>query len=919
MTPERWRQIEDLYSSIRSLPARERTPLLERADPELRAKVEAMLADGGSALNHSAWAAHPSLFETGTMATAGAQFGPYKVEDEIGAGGMGRVFRAIDTRLGRYVALKTCRAEFSDRFRREAQAIATLNHPNVCAVYDVGPNYLVMELCEGETLAVRIKRGKLSLEDSLKYGSQVAAALSAAHAKGIIHRDMKPANIMLTKQGAKVLDFGLAKSESDDTLTQANVVMGTPAYMAPEQREGKPTDHRTDIYSLGLVLGEMATGKRPPQASFAGLPSQFAHLVERCLAPEPDDRWQSASDIRKELEWIAVIPANPSSDAAPVSRHVARLQWLAASLVLAAATFGLARHTGASRPLSSSSIPSQFVLTLDTFSSDDGFQGGPQPSPDGRFMAFPGEDTTRKTSLWIRPVDSVEAHSIPGTDGAQSVFWSPDSHWIGFYADGKVKKVSPAGGPAQAIATLPGGFQEPTWGSHGDILYRRSNREPLSRISDSGGSPVQVTHLDKERTENSHRGQQFLPDGRRFLFVARCGNRAMNALYLGSLDTGKTKRLMLIDSRAVPIALSSTEEMIVYQKDGALVSKKLDLDREEVAGEPAVVLDHVAYNQTSLGLGFHSSADGAFSVLEPLGAQLSELAWYSRSGVRQATLDEPSPTRIQIRMSPDGSRIAYSAADPQTGNRDLFTMDLARGIVTRLTNNVANDWYPVWSPDGKKILFGSDRDGPAIPSFLKEATGIDAPETSISPGLNPEDWSRDGRWIGGFDASGLWIAEAKPGAKPVNLVHLPQGRAEGLRFSPDGKWIAYVSSESGVPEIYVRGFKDGRAAPESIQISRGGGDFPIWSPDAAELFFVTRDSTLHSIQTQELGRRAVSEPLLLFRMCESTSLASPPLRFGSYSHPYDTHDGKRFVVSCAADSLNRFTVLLNWPFGATKR
>ena len=925
---DRWQQIEKLYEAAAVLPPGQRHAVLSGAHADIRKEVERMLGDVTGFLDVQV----PGLgslkdldsthIAPGNAPIApGANLGPYRIEAAIGQGGMGQVFRAIDTRLNRTVAIKTSLTPFDPRFQREARAIATLNHPNICTLYDVGPNYLVMELCEGQTLDSRIKRGKLPIEETLRTGSQIAAALAAAHAKGIIHRDLKPANIICTKQGAKVLDFGLAKSDSDATLTQTNAVMGTPAYMAPEQREGKETDHRTDIYALGLVLAEMATGKRPAQTglgSLASLPAQFTHVVERCLAQEAEDRWQSASDIRKELEWLA---AKPIDAAAPEPTRFSRFRWIAAVLTLAAAGSSLTYYTWTRVPPPSPlPVPNQVTLSFDSLLDPDQFSGGPRPSPDGRFLAFVSKGAGGKGILCVRPMNATAVRTILGAEGLGSIFWSPDSRWIGFFVGGNLKKVSPDGGPPQSIATISTSMQEPVWGSRGDILYRPSNREPLFRISDTGGSPVPVTKLDKERSENSHRGQQFLPDGRRFLFVARCGDSSNNALYLGSLDTGKVKRLMPIDSRAVYINQGSAASgLIVYHRDGALVSRQFDTDRDELLGDPFTVFEHVAHNPIGMSLGFRSSNDGALAVLDPLGGSMKELAWYSRSGIRQSSVGEPSSSRVHARISPDGSRMVYASMDPKTGNRDLFIMDAARGIPARITQNAANDWLPVWSPDGQKLLFGSDRNGgPVVLTFLKSATNIDAPEIAMGSGPNPEDWSRDGRWMGGFEGHDLWIAEAKPGAKVRKLVRNPQGGAMGLRFSPDGAWITYVSSETGVPEVFVRAFKDGIASMESSQISRGGGDFPIWSPDGTELFFVSHDSILWSYRTRQLGQPASPEPTLLFHLCESTSLGNPPLRSYTYSTPYDTHDGKRFLVSCALAPSNEFTILLNWPFTTRK-
>ncbi|PYS36083.1 MAG: hypothetical protein DMG14_25515, partial [Acidobacteria bacterium] len=493
MTPERWRQIEELYHA-----ARERgRDVLVSADPEVRSEVERLLQQESS----GATTVEPLV--------PGTHLGPYRIEAQLGAGGMGKVFRAIDTRLGRAVAIKTCLEQFSERFHREALAISALNHPHICTLYDIGPNYLVMELVEGETLAARLKRGKLSIEQTIQYGSQIADALAAAHAKGIIHRDLKPGNIMLTKTGIKVLDFGLAKSPQDESLTASHLVMGTPAYMAPEQREGRTCDERTDIFALGLVLQEMTAAKLDI------LPPQLAHVIERCVASDPDSRWHAAADLKLELEWIAKRAA--SSEVPKDRSH--RWTWIAGALtilVLGIVAWNLLRPPAATDAASR--------LTL-SFEGLIGEGNPPAPSPDGQYFVFMAFDASGNRSLWIRSRNSPNARQIPGTEDAQQPIWSADGRWIGFYAQGKLKKVAPSGGSPQTILDVPsisgGTASGAAWNQHGDIVLPQSNRGPLFRVRESGGPPQELTHLDNSRAENSHRFPVFLPDGRHFLFVAR--------------------------------------------------------------------------------------------------------------------------------------------------------------------------------------------------------------------------------------------------------------------------------------------------------------------------------------------------------------------------------------------------------------
>ena len=844
----------------------------------------------------------------------GDKLGPYEIIAPIGAGGMGEVWRAHDPRLNREVAIKFSAERFSERFGREARAIAALNHPNVCQIYDVGPNYLVMEFVEGDTLASRIKKGGLRLEQTLTYGVQIAGALSAAHSKGIIHRDLKPANIMINKAGAKVLDFGLAKFQYDETATLTDAVMGTPAYMAPEQRAGEECDARTDIYALGLVLYEMAAGQRAPQGQMPAMeqfPERLAHVIERCLAPDPEERWHAAKDLEAELKWAA--------QRQPSTRN-SRPRWLPIAAGLVVAGSGLAAWKWLpSRATAPRDLPSQFTVSFrDEEDADAGLESMPAASPDGHLLVFTAKSEAGATRLWIRPIDSVEAHPLAGTEGAGAgTFWSPDGLWIGFVADGKLKKVSPTGGSPVTIAS---GSRSTwmAWGARGDILFSPANRAPLFRISESGGMPVQVTQLDASRFENSHRYPQFMPDGRRFFFIARCGKRENNALYLASLDTAKSTRLMAIDSNAQYVPPRGERPgVIVYYRDGALVARRFDADREEVVGEPFPVFDGVGYQPGSVAAMFRLSSDGRVAILRAAGATDTELIWHERDGHQSGRLG-PRGNYYQPRISPDGTRLVYTGTDPQTGNRDLFVMEIPRGTISRLTTNGANDWFPIWSPDGKQVVFGSDRDGGALNiTYLKKSIDSGAREVRF-PGTEPTDWSKDGRWLAvspSVRQPAIAVAPAAPDGKP--FVYLDTPFQEGAaRFSPDGKWIAYVSNESGQYEVYVRPFSGGPAPPEGkLQVSNGGGDYPVWKPGGGELYYMGADMFLYAVNTTALGKSPQGPvPLRLFRACEAKRTVNTPTRNQMYGHPYDTIDGKRFLFNCSAEPPGQFTILLNWPF-----
>jgi eukaryotic-like serine/threonine-protein kinase len=812
---------------------------------------------------------------------AGFQLGPYVILARIGAGGMGEVWKARDTRLDRLVAIKFSREEFSARFEREARAIAQLNHPHVCTVHDVGPNYLVMEYVEGESLDARLKKGPLPLDQATRYGAQIASALAAAHAQGVVHRDLKPANIVLTKSGAKVLDFGLAKTATDQTVTIANTVLGTPAYMAPEQREGREADARADIFALGLVLREMIAGKRDAALHE---PPYLAHIIDRCIREAPEDRWQSAADVQRQLEWSPPVSTIAKST---------RVPWIVAIAAVAALAASLAWR--AERRFSNDG-PMEFTIALDR---EDGSL--PAPSPDGHLLAFRGLNPARRRVIWLRPVNSVTARPLAGTeDAATTIFWSPDGSWIGFHSAGAIKKIKTTGGLPLTIAETTD-LQDADWNSHGDIIFRARNREPLQRVRDSGGAPQPLTRLNAALLENSHRFPRFLPDGRRFLFVSRCADRANNALYLGSLDSAEVKRVMFAEGRAVYV-----NGRLIYYRDGAVVAQTFDWKTGQVSGDPAVIVNKVGYSAASILAFFNVSHDGSLVVSSAADRVTSRLVWFDRNGQELGTVGAPGPYQ-QPRISPSGDRVVFQMPDPKSGNRDLFFIEVGRDIRHRLTNHPANDWFPVWSPDANQVVFASDRvDGRTMTAFLKTALDQSAPERQIEGLGQPTDWSKDG-WIAGAEGK-IQVGRVGGGA-PVNLTTSP-GLEWAARFSPDSRWLAYSSDESGRSEIYVRAFpKHPDPSAAKIQISNNGGEYPMWNDTGTEVYYLSAGDVVFAVNTQALGAGKVSTPAQLFKACPQSQ---PGYRdIGPYLSPLDTRDGKRFLVACLVEPPGQYTVLLN--------
>ncbi len=895
MTPERWRQIEELYHLAQA----NGPGILAGVAPDLRQEVEGLLAQhpDGKILDRPLFESFENSAHT--PIPAGSQLGPYRIEEALGAGGMGQVYRATDTRLNRAVAIKVVPEHFSARFEREARSISSLNHQHICTLYDVGPNYLVLELISGGSLADRLKKGALPIEQAIRYGIQIADALAAAHARGIVHRDLKPANIMVSKSGIKVLDFGLAQSPTDETLTRPEMVVGTPAYMAPEQRQGDTVDARTDIYSLGLVLYEMALGKRPSAPLPGPMPSlsrELAHIIDRCLAVDPSERWQAASDVKAELEWAGAVKPVEKARSSKL-----RWAWILAAACISAALMTSIWMIAKGRATAS---PARFPFLM----SEAGDQM-PVISPDGHYLAFPGQDEAGNKWLFTRALNASRSHALPGTENASAPIWSPDNQWVAFFAGGRLKKVRPEGGPVQTIADLPG-FQEGSWGSKGDFLFRPSNREPLYLLRSSSSTPTQVTRLDQSLTENSHRSPQFLPDGRRFLYLARCARRENNALYLGSLDSSERTRVMRMDANSLylPPAHGDTG-VLVYYKDGALVTQRFDTGAVRLIGEPKIAVDQIAFNAPSTLAFFSASLDGRWLLVRPPGATYTHLQWFDRRGQLLETLPIEGELS-QPRLAPTGDRLAFARPDAHDGNRDLWIAELTRGIVAPLTTNPANDWSEVWSPDGRQILFASDRKGAAkFVTYIKKSMEPGAEEYPTALPPDPYDWSTDGDWMV-FGVSDILVASTRDFHSFPYLA--TPFHENGARFSPDARWLSYSSDESGRSEIYIRPFDAKPAGPGKIQISVNGADFSVWRRDGRELFFMGADNFIYSVDLSNLRSSGTVPPQVkLFRACPQTMPAGTVGSNTPWLYTFDTRDGNRFLLDCRVNAPGQFVVLLD--------
>jgi eukaryotic-like serine/threonine-protein kinase len=944
MTPERWGQLEELYQAALALPPSQRTALLERADPELRATVASILAQEGLAqegalekgdapredgafLDRPAWEGRESLLKHNgplqgeTPVSAGEQLGPYRIEQKIGQGGMGTVYRAVDTRLDRPVAIKISRSLFDERFEREARAISSLNHPHICTLHDIGPDYMVMELVEGETLAARIRKGALPIGDVLRYGAQIASALAAAHDKNITHRDLKPANIMIAKNGVKVLDFGLAKlSTHDGTPTRSGAVMGTPAYMAPEQLEGKEADTRTDIFALGHALYEMATGKRivPGQLpALEGLPERFAHVVERCLELEPENRWQSARDVKAELDWAvdrelsnrwhtAAGPgARPRAGAmaAPPKRIWLRMAVVGLGVTLAG---GIAWTVLRDRPVTPAAALNVSLLPPPetSFRFARNGEGGFALSPDGTRLAFVGR-TDGRAQLWVRSLGESESRLLPGSEAAYNPFWSPDSHWIAFFTPRKLKKVEIANGAVIDLCDVPSIPNNGTWSPRGVILWGNAvGMLPIQMIPDSGGSLMPVPG-----TEGGY-SPSFLPDGRRFVYVpGGPGLSRSHDLWLASLDPGEKPRR--IGEAGTQPTYSAGHILSVL--NGILTARPFDVTRGELTGESFPLKAPLAH-RVSLGhllTDFSANAQGML-VYPPETSSLMELRWRDRTGKLLGSLGAPGEYYTP-RISPDGRRVAFTRRDGN--NSDIWVSNPPGNSFMRLTFDTGIDENPVWSPDGTAVTFGNDGAGRAN-LYRKAASGagtIERLTTQDTIEQQPLDWSRDGRFLlyTQISLSAEIMVVAASGGQPLSFLGQNLGAGRG-QFNPGvPRWVAYDFDDSGRREIYVRAFEPGKPASSARwQISDSGGTMPRWRGDGKEIFYLSLDGKMMAVRASSDGAAFHSStPQFLFK-------ATPPeMRTPNFEYDVSA-DGERFLMiePMEKPEYQPLTLVSNWRF-----
>jgi serine/threonine protein kinase len=882
----------------------------------------------------------------------GKTLGHYQVTSQLGKGGMGEVYRARDTKLNRDVALKVLPPEFSNdaermaRFKREAQTLASLNHTSIAAIYGLEESgdvrALIMELAEGPTLADRISKGPIPLDEALSIARQIAEALEAAHEKGIIHRDLKPANIKVASEGTvKVLDFGLAKALEGETAiasasesptlslaaTKAGVILGTAAYMAPEQARGAAVDKRCDIWSFGVVLFEMLTGKQ----LFAGetisdtlaavlrsdidlnllpgdTPLAIRTLLRRCLTKDRKERLRDIGEARITIADYRANPVNASAQGR-VTKKKLKIAWtLAAVCLVCSLVLGIVAVVNYSKTPAQAPDLSMHVNTPPTWDPVSF-----AISPDGRNLVF-SASSQEKEELWLRPLDQVAARPLDGTEDARYPFWSPDSRSVAFFAGGKLKRVDIAGGPPQKLADAANAVGG-AWSDDGTIVFGPSWSEALYRVPASGGGePVAVTRLDPPR-HLAHVFPKFLPDNRHFLFFAWGTNPGV---YLGTIDSAETRRLTAADTAAV----YAPPGYLLFMRQGTLLAQRFEAKSGELSGKPVQIADSVDFYDLNLFGAFSASETGILAYRTAASTR-RRLAWFNRTGKEIRALRIPEENNMSNpELSPDGRKVGVDCSVQGKnfivqGNLDVYLIDAERGEAERFTFDAEQDRFPIWSPDGSRIIFSSGRKNKIMNIYQKSSSGAADDELLWESFLSKwaTDVSPDRRFLlfteFGKTGADVWALPLSGERKPVPIVKSGAAERNG-KFSPDGRWVAYESNESGRYEVYVQSFP---GSGGKWQVSSGGGTGPRWRHDGRELFYITRDGILMAVQidtTSQVPKKGAAEPLFQTRMAGMVQNTAKQ----QYSV---APDGQRFLLNITAgNSTQPITVVTNWNRALTK-
>jgi serine/threonine protein kinase/Tol biopolymer transport system component len=992
-----WADLEALFhEALTRGPAERAAFLAERCAGrlELQAEVEALIRTHESAASALE---RPPMMRPQPRLQAGMRLGSYEVLSALGAGGMGEVYRARDIKLGRDVAIKILPSAFTAdperlaRFEREARVLAALNHPNIAAIHGSedaqGAPALILEFVDGVTLAERLIR-RIPISETLAIARQIAEALEAAHEKGIIHRDLKPANIKITSAGiVKVLDFGLAKLAApaearhyagDSAMSKSptitvggtlkGVILGTAAYMSPEQARGTPVDKRTDIWSFGCVLYQMLTGS----LAFAGdtvsdtiaaildrevnwgalpegTPPSIRRLLQRCLEKDPKRRLRDIADTRLDIDEAlssgsaeALTAPTSQSDSAGVAAIArgrkallqnARIAWGTAAssllLVVALAVGGLLylRRAPTDTHAYRSSILPPLGVSLPILANPNARFS---ISPDGLRIAFVGTEADGVNRLWVQSLDGLSAQPLAGTEGAFVPFWSPDSRFIGFFAGGSVKRIDATGGPPLTLVDNSGATQGgATWNRDDVILFAAYGvGNPIRRVPASGGVPTPVTTLHVEEGETRHAFPFFLPDGRHFLFLAvgskTAGPNSPSGIYVAALDSNERKLLVPGGSNAM-----YAQGYLFFLREQTLTAQPFDAELLEFTGDAVPIAERVGIGgQTGVAGGFTVSQSGVLAYETGSAGQgvvsagvPAQLVWFDRSGKQIGVLGDHARSG-HVQLAPDGRRLAVSVFDLARTSRDIWLFDIARGLRTRFTFDVADEQASVWSPDGSRVVFNSRRKGP-LDLYQKASSGADAEEELLADGLlkSPSDWSSDGRFIlflveAPSTGADLWVLPLFGDRKPFPFLQTQFNELPG-GFSPDGRWIAYVSNESGRSEVYVSPFPEPgrvRSAAATLetqggkwQVSTAGGYQPRWRRDGKEIFYLGPDDKLMSAAVNGAGSAfEVGAVRPLF-----------DTRAGGPGFLYDVSaDGQRFLVNTLVEELSEsapITLVVNWP------
>jgi eukaryotic-like serine/threonine-protein kinase len=880
--------------------------------------------------------------------TSGTKLGPYEIQSPLGAGGMGEVYRARDTRLDRIVAIKVLASDLSSspelkqRMEREARAISSLNHPHICQLYDIGSQngagYLVMEFLEGETLAERLRKGALPLNETLKIGIAIAEALTVAHRQGIVHRDLKPGNIMLTRGGAKLMDFGLAKSAGAglpagtssapllsaaqtmseaspfSPLTTAGTMIGTIQYMSPEQIQGKEADARSDLFALGAVLYEMLTGARPfggkSQISVASAiledepepisvlqpltPPALEHIVTTCLAKNPDDRFQTAHDIALQLKWIAQNMTATVASAEDSGHSRQLLPWLVAGVLALMLTASVVLWRVSKR----TEQATYFFAPLPFAARDVSV------SPNGHTVAVVGRrESERNNVIWIYEPGAQEATALANTEGGSSPFWSPDGQSLGFFADGKLKKLNLANGTVQVLCEAPNG-RGGSWNKDGVILFTPTGTlgVGLYRISASGGTPVQINVPEQALKEDSNRWPVFLPDGIHYLYSAvnlSSSRKEPHSIYMGSLNSNEKRFVVKAKGNT---AFTAPGNLLFY-RDETLFAQHFDTKKFELSGEPVPIVTDVQFLPRIAKAVFAASNTGLLVAERNADSGASQVLWFDRKGQQIGIALNPG-IYGNVMLAPNGKVLASDTTDPASQNTNVWTYDLENRSEKRLTFDAAFDALPIWSPDGGHIVFSSNREH-KFELYLKDSNGAND-EKVIGQGpvdAFPTDWSRDGKYIIYQRGSELWFM-TMPELRAVQFLKRNSSLKDG-RFSPDGKWLAYSSNESGRWEIYVTSFPEGHGR---WQVSNAGGDQARWRGDGKELFYLSGDSNIMAVPVKTGANFDAGSPVILFQANPREMIAT------SEQFVYDvSNDGQKFLINTQIKTaMTPMSLVLNW-------